>query len=98
MKRAVISSMMTFALGVGGGVAANRLCPAGQPLSLAPQPAEAHTVQVPIAAGTDGVADLVDQVKVAVVNIDTEQHRQVSLMPGMPFRMFLDNENGDAAP
>ncbi|MDB5096448.1 MAG: protease HtrA [Cyanobacteria bacterium RYN_339] len=92
-KRAVFSTFMTFALGLGGGVAATHLAPANSNLSLATKPADASPVQVSAPAQEDGIADLVDKVKVAVVNIDTEAHRRVQ--PQLdPFQFF----NGQGGP
>lgn len=95
MKRAVLSSLLTFSLGMAGGVVATHAFPADAKLSLAAQPAvaadQAPAVTTPVAG--DGIADLVDRVKNAVVNIDTVSHRQVYAPQGMdPFRMFYGDQ------
>jgi serine protease Do len=91
-RRAVFTTALTFALGLGGGVAATHYAPAlDTRLSLAAKPAEAAPIQVTTPAMEDGIADLVDKVKVAVVNIDTEAHRRVQRQVIDPFQFF----NGD---
>jgi serine protease Do len=85
--------MLTFALGMGGGVVATRLYPPGTDLMPAARPADAKPIELSAPAAEDGIADLVDKVKTAVVNIDTEAHRRV-MQPRMidPFRMFMDDQ------
>jgi serine protease Do len=91
-RRAAFSTALTFALGLGGGVLATRLEPVyNSHLSLAAKPAEARPIQITTPAQEDGIADLVDKVKVAVVNIDTEAHRRVQRQVIDPFQFF----NGD---
>jgi serine protease Do len=97
MRRAVVSSVLTFALGVGGGVAANKVFPPHEPITLAAQPAEARPIPFNATAGEDGVADLVDKVKLSVVNIDIEAHRAAPQQVMDPFR-FFQGEEGQGQP
>ncbi|MFP5503020.1 MAG: S1C family serine protease [Candidatus Sericytochromatia bacterium] len=94
MKRAVVSSILTFILGAAGGVVGTRLIPPEQPLTLEASPAVAKEIQVSLPIAGDGIADLVDQVKHAVVNIDTVSHRRAPLSQTDIFRYYF----GDEAP
>ncbi|MEB3196695.1 MAG: trypsin-like peptidase domain-containing protein [Candidatus Sericytochromatia bacterium] len=94
----LVSGVGIFALGALGGVVGVRLFPADGPLTpLSATPAVAEEIKVsPPQGGEDGIADLVDKVKVAVVNIDTVAHR---LVPNQldPFRFFFEG-GGDQPP
>ena len=97
MKRLVISSLLTFTLGVAGGAVGSKLFPGNEPGPLAARPAIAAEVHI-AGPANDGVADLVDRVKYAVVNIDTVSHRTVSAMPGDPFQFFFNGQGGMPMP
>jgi serine protease Do len=94
LKRAVLSSLLTFSLGMAGGVVAVRAFPADAKLTLAAQPAHATPAAVTAAVPGDGIADLVDQVKNAVVNIDTVSHRRAPAGQAELFRHYF----GEQAP
>ncbi|MEB3327606.1 MAG: trypsin-like peptidase domain-containing protein [Candidatus Sericytochromatia bacterium] len=89
--RVLLTSLATFAVGAAGGVVGARLVPADVPLTpLAATPVAAEEIRVvPPSGNEDGIADLVDRVKVAVVNIDTVAHRTVPSQVDV-FRYFFE--------
>lgn len=91
-NRVIVSSVLTFALGMAGGVAGSRLIPTDTPTVFDTKPAAAREIQVAPPPGADGVADLVDAVKAAVVNIDTVSHRRGAMPSGDAFRFFFEGQ------
>ncbi|MEB3221944.1 MAG: trypsin-like peptidase domain-containing protein [Candidatus Sericytochromatia bacterium] len=89
--RQVLTTLAVFAVGAAGGVIGARLVPADVPLTpLAATPAAAGEIRIAVPGGQeDGIADLVDRVKVAVVNIDTVAHRTVPSQVDA-FRYFFE--------
>jgi serine protease Do len=83
-----LSSVLTLSLGMAGGVVASRAFPADAKLSLAAQPAHAQA-PVSVTLPGDGIADLVDRVKHAVVNIDTVSHRRAPTGQAEIFRHYF---------
>ncbi|MEB3284023.1 MAG: trypsin-like peptidase domain-containing protein [Candidatus Sericytochromatia bacterium] len=86
-----------FGLGMTGGILGSRLLPPDAPLlPLSATPAVADEIRVtPPVGGEDGIADLVDKVKAAVVNIDTVAHRRVPSQADL-FRFFFEGAPGGA--
>ena len=83
---------MTVGLGVAGGAAGSHwFGPNAAPTPIGLAPAVAREIRVPALPGSDGVADLVEAVKVAVVNIDTVSHRRVMPSQIDLFRQFFDD-------
>jgi S1-C subfamily serine protease len=92
MLRSSLVMAMSFALGIAGGVLGSKLlAPVGDhPAVNAPVQILAPT------GGADGIADLVDKVKRAVVNIDTVAHQRVQA-PEDIFRFFFGEGGGPPA-
>ena len=97
--RAALTSLTVFSLGMAGGVVGSRLIPPDAPLlPLGASPAvAAGEVKVVPPSNPDGIADLVDNVKVAVVNIDTVAHRRAPSQQEM-FRWFFEGPGGPGQP
>ncbi len=97
-SRAVLTSVAVFSLGLAGGVVGSRLIPPDSPLMpLGSSPAIAGEVKVVPPTNPEGIADLVDKVKVAVVNIDTVAHRRAPSQQEA-FRWFFEGPGGPGAP
>ena len=90
-KSVLLSAAMTFIIGMAGGVVG--ACGYAQSTGAVPahQGGGGGPVQVVAPTDPDGVSNLVEKVKVAVVNIDTEARREV---PPDIFDFFF----GDAMP
>lgn len=88
MRSRVLPAVLTIALGVGGGAAGAGVVLMAQP-AVETKPAYANPVTAtqPLAKGGEEIADLVDKVGPAVVNIDTVSKRQVPMMQMNPFNM-----------
>lgn len=90
MRTSMLSATVGLVAGIAGGTLATwtlTRTPAGQPFLPASMPAEAPT-DIPVSAaprGQEPIADLVDRVGPAVVNIDTVSQRSVPVQPMMPF-------------
>lgn len=96
-SRVLLSALFVFAVGMAGGVVGTRVLPPDLPfLPLAATPAVADEIRVtPPVGGEDGIADLVDKVKAAVVNIDTVAQRRVPSQAEL-FRFFFEGGPGGA--
>jgi hypothetical protein len=88
--RVVLTPLAIFSVGMAGGVVGARMAPVNAPLGSSPAVAAEVRVQPP-SGNPDGIADLVDQVKVAVVNIDTVAHRRAPSQQEA-FRYFFDGQ------
>jgi len=87
MRDRVLPTLLTLLVGMGGGAAGAGLVQAIQH-SPEPKPAYAEPVPaLPIAAQGEAIADLVDKVGPAVVNIDTVSQRTVPVTMFNPFGM-----------
>ena len=93
----ILTSVTVFTLGMVGGVVGTRVLPSDMPfLPVAATPAVANEIRVtPPVGGEDGIADLVDKVKTAVVNIDTVAQRRVPSQADL-FRYFFEGGPGGA--
>jgi len=95
MRSRVLPAMLTVALGVGGGAVGAGVVQMAKP-AVETKPAYANPMNLPgqpVAKGGEEIADLVDKVGPAVVNIDTVSQRQVPTMMMNPFN-FEDFFNG----
>lgn len=93
----LLTGVFVFALGMAGGVVGIRVLPPDIPLlPVTATPAVAEEIRVtPPVGGEDGIADLVDKVKTAVVNIDTVAQRRVPSQADL-FRFFFEGGPGGA--
>jgi serine protease Do len=90
-KTVILSAALTFVIGMAGGVVGAYGYARTTEAGPANQGGGGGPVQVVAPAAPDGIANLVERVKVAVVNIDTEARREV---PPDPFDFLY----GDAMP
>jgi S1-C subfamily serine protease len=84
MNRSGLVMAVSFALGIAGGVLGSRLAPQVKDHPAVDGPVQIMSPQ----GGGEGIADLVDKVKKAVVNIDTVAHQRVQA-PDDIFRYFF---------
>lgn len=88
MRSRVLPAMLSLALGVGGGaVGAGAVLMARPAVETMPAYANPAPIAPGVAKGGEEIADLVDRVGPAVVNIDTVSRRQVPTMQMNPFSL-----------
>lgn len=88
MRSRVLSAMLSLALGVGGGaLGAGAVFMAKPAVETKPAYADPLPVAPGVSRGGEEIADLVDRVGPAVVNIDTVSRRQVPAMQMNPFSL-----------
>ncbi len=87
MRKRVLPALLSVALGVGGGAVGAGVVMMAQP-AVETKPAYANPmIGQPVAKGGEEIADLVERVGPAVVNIDTVSRRQVPQMMMNPFSL-----------
>ncbi|HEY9897637.1 MAG TPA: trypsin-like peptidase domain-containing protein [Pantanalinema sp.] len=89
MRMRVIPAALTLVIGAGGGAIGAAAVLAAKP-AVEAQPAFATPTTAPmpvVASGTEVIADLVDRVGPAVVNIDTVSERRVPAYSFNPFSL-----------